>query len=130
MQSDSASEILKLEQAAMERWSSGDPEGFLELSAEDVTYFDPFTERRLNGRDELAKLYRSLTGQVKVDRYEFIDPKVELMEDMAVLTFNFVSYMGRNVNRWNTTEVYRKSNGSWKIIHTHWAFTRPRLAEK
>jgi hypothetical protein len=33
--------ILSLEEAAMERWRNGDPWGFVELCAEEVSYTDP-----------------------------------------------------------------------------------------
>lgn len=34
--------IIGLEKAALTRWGKGDPDGFLEISAPDVVYFDPF----------------------------------------------------------------------------------------
>jgi hypothetical protein len=46
---------------------------------------------------------------------------------MGVLTFNFVSYSNGQTTRWNTTEVYRRKNGQWKIVHTHWSLTQPQL---
>lgn len=30
--------------------------------------------------------------------------------------------------RWNATEVYRVMDGVWRIIHTHWSLTQPKLA--
>lgn len=47
---DIASEIIALERGALERWCQGDPDGFLEISAPDVVYFDPFLDKRLDGR--------------------------------------------------------------------------------
>jgi len=35
--------IVAMERAALERWGRGDPDGFLDISAPDVSYFDPFT---------------------------------------------------------------------------------------
>lgn len=32
--------IIGMERAALDRWGNGDPGGFLEISAEDVSYFD------------------------------------------------------------------------------------------
>ncbi len=47
--------------------------------------------------------------------------------DVAVLTFNFVSYGGNeNALRWNCTEVYRRGDNGWRIIQTHWSFTQVR----
>jgi len=114
--------IIQLETAALERWNNGDPSGFLELSASEVTYFDPFLEKRLNGLDALTALYESIRGQVRVDKYELVDPKVQATDHTAVLTFNYIANLGDSVFRWNCTEVYRlETTDEWKIIHTHWS---------
>lgn len=116
--------IIGLERAALDRWSKGDPSGFLEISAPDVVYFDPFLESRLDGLDALTGYYESLRGKVKIDRYELINPRVQSSADIAVLTFNYVSYSGETKSRWNCTEVYRWTEKGWWIIQTHWAITR------
>ena len=120
--------IIGLEKAALERWNNGDPAGFIELSAKDVTYFDPFLEKRIDGLDALTRLYEPLKGQGKVDRYEMIDPQVQATGKMAVLTYNLNSYSGDKIYKWNCTEVFRfEPGGNWKIIHTHWSLTQPAL---
>jgi len=40
-ESEITERIIALEKAALERWMNGDVYGYLELYAEDVTYFDP-----------------------------------------------------------------------------------------
>jgi len=117
--------IIGLERAALDRWGQGDPSGFLEISAPDVVYFDPFQAHRLDGLPALTALYESIRGQVRVDRYELIRPKVQLVGEAAILTFNYVSYCGEAEQRWNCTEVYRHAAGRWQIIQTHWSFTQP-----
>jgi ketosteroid isomerase-like protein len=124
---DDVQAILAVEQAAFERWAKGDLEGFLEASDPELTYFDPFLEKRLDGLPALSALYGTIQGKFHVDRWEMIDPKVVVSGDMGVLTFNFASYRDGRAVRWNTTEVYRRGNGQWKIVHTHWALTRPEL---
>jgi ketosteroid isomerase-like protein len=125
---DTAATIIAMERAAMDRWGKGDPDGFLEISDNDVTYFDPLLPQRINGLGGLRKLYDGLRGKGHIDHYEFLDPKVEVSGDMAVLSFNFVSHGSEGSMRWNTTEVYRRRNGQWRIIHTHWSLTQPKLA--
>jgi len=120
---DLTAEIVKLERAALDRWAKGDPSGFLDLSSADVVYFDPFVERRLDGLEALKSYYESLRGKVKIDRYELINPRVEVCGDAAVLTFNYVSYMGETRSKWNCTEVYMREASGWRIIHTHWSAT-------
>jgi ketosteroid isomerase-like protein len=125
---DDAAQILALEGAALDRWAKGDPDGFLEASHPDVVYFDPVLEKRLDGLEELRALYGQFRGKIQVDEYRIIDPQVRVSDNMAVLTFNFVSHTGAAEHRWNTTEVFQREGGRWRIVHTHWSFTQPRLA--
>lgn len=123
-ESDIAARIIALERVALDRWSKGDPSGFLEISAPDVVYFDPFIEQRIDGLDALTRYYEVIRGQVHIDRYELINPNVHVCGDVAVLTFNYVSFTGDTQDRWNCTEVYRRTNDEWHIIQTHWSFTQ------
>ncbi len=121
---DPGAAVIALERAALERWCKGDPSGFLEISAEDVVYFDPFLERRIDGISALAAYYEALRGKVQAARFEMLNPLVQVVGDAAVLTFNYVSYGsdgGRS--RWNSTEVYRRQGSTWRLIQTHWSFT-------
>ncbi len=121
---DVAATILAMERAALDRWGQGDPSGYLEISAPDVVYFDPFVERRLNGLDALTRYYDALRGRIRIDRDELINPHVHVCGEVAVLTFNYVSYTGATAMRWNCTEVYRCQDGRWRIIQTHWSITQ------
>jgi ketosteroid isomerase-like protein len=122
--------IISMERAALDRWGRGDPSGFLEISAPDVVYFDPFLDRRIGGRDALARYYEAARGKVSIRRYELINPLVQVVGDAAILTFNYVSYGGTEDRYpWNCTEVYRRSGGRWEIIQTHWSYTKARREE-
>lgn len=126
---DTAGHLIALEEQALRRWCNGDPSGFLEISAGDVVYFDPFLDRRLDGLPALAAYYESLRGKIRAARFELINPHVHVVGVAAVLTFNFVSYGGNEeASRWNCTEVFRFASGTWKLIQTHWSFTNPRRA--
>lgn len=121
---DIASSVIALERAALDRWIQGDPSGFLEISAPDVVYFDPYREKRVDGLEALTKLYKELWGKVHLDCYEILNPLVQVVGDAAVLTFNYVSYRGETEYRWNCTEVYRRNENRWQIIQTHWSYTQ------
>jgi ketosteroid isomerase-like protein len=95
-----------------------------------VAYFDPFLPKRVDGWDRLSSYYEGIRGQVSATRFELIDPRVQEGGELAVLTFNFVSWGGNeNEFRWNCTEVFRRTPSGWKIIQTHWSFTQPTLAQ-
>ena len=125
---DPAGIIIGMERAALERWGQGDPDGFIDLSAAEVSYFDPFAERRLDGRAALRSWYDQIRGKIHIDRIEMIEPRVQVAGDVAVLTFRFDSHGSEGSMQWNATEVYQRSPAGWKIIHTHWAFHRPKVA--
>ena len=135
---DVAEHIISLERAALDRWITADPDGYLSLYARDATYFDPFREKRVDGLDELnvrMAAMRGMTLPFTEPRYEMINPVVHVDGNVAVLTFNLVNYGKPSgsaedviLARWNATEVYRCTlDGAWRIIHTHWSFTQPQL---
>lgn len=120
---DVPSAIVALERAALDRWGKGDPSGFLEICAPDVVYFDPFLRRRIDGLEALGRHYDGIRGKIRIDRYELLNPEVQVAGSAAVLTFNYVSWGSEGETRWNCTEVYRHDPGGWRIIQTHWSFT-------
>ncbi len=121
---DISSTIIAMECAALDRWGRGDPSGFLEITAPDIVYFDPYRAKRVDGLEALTALYKELWGKILLDRYELLNPLVQVVGDAAVLTFNYVSYTGENEDRWNCTEVYRRDGDRWQIIQTHWSYTQ------
>ena len=125
-----SSTLIAMECAALERWGKGDPGGFLEICAPDVVYFDPYRERRVDGLEALTALYKSFWGQVHIDRFELLNPLVQVCGDVAVLTFNYVSYTGDEQSAWNCTEVYRRDAAGWHIIQTHWSYTLHGVANR
>jgi hypothetical protein len=116
-----APEIVALERAALERWGRGDPAGFLEITEADVAYFDPFVPARIDSLDALTALYESLRGKVLLDSWHMVDPRVQVLGDAAVLTFRFESRAAGAEQRWNSTEVYRRTPRGWRIVQTHWS---------
>ncbi len=132
---DAAQTIIAMEKSALDRWSNGDPRGYFEIMSPDETYFDPMTDKRIDGKRALEQYIAPFTGKIKIERVEMIDPKVQQHGDLAVLTFNLVDYGAqvgdgpKTTARWNSTEVYERINGSWKIVHSHWSYVKPQLSE-
>jgi ketosteroid isomerase-like protein len=129
-------EIVALERAALDRWITLDPQGYLDLFASEVSYFDPQREKRVDGLDAM----KTLLGPIKrlklpftKPRYDMIGPHLQTYGDVTLLTFNLVSYgtfPGKGetvVARWNSTEAYARLQGKWRIVHSHWSYTKPEL---
>ena len=132
---DAPPDVVAMERAALDRWGKGDPQGYLEIMANEMTYFDPTQEKRVDGRQALAKMLEPLTGKIKVARFDMIDPKVQQHGETALLTFNLVSYVtgpdGKEVAiaRWNSSELYGRVEGQWRIVHSHWSYIKPELKQ-
>jgi uncharacterized protein (TIGR02246 family) len=120
-------ELMRLECGAMERWRKGDPWGFVELYAPDVTYFDTGTRRRINGKQAMITEYQRRQGKIFYDVMDFIQPQLQVCGHMAVLFYRFLSTWlnpdGSVSKRtpWNCTEIYQNMDGNWKIVHNHWS---------
>lgn len=70
-------EIIALERGALDRWGKGDPGGFFDIMAAEQTYFDPMTDKRIDGQEALKKYIAPFTGKISIERVEMIDPKVQ-----------------------------------------------------
>ncbi|MDR2039829.1 MAG: nuclear transport factor 2 family protein [Bacteroidales bacterium] len=118
--------IIEMEKTALEEWNKGNPSGYLDIYASDITYFDPIQERRINGLEKMKVLYETIRGKVNVDKYEMIDPVVQLSGQTAVLSYHLFSHVGNDIWKWNCTEVFQlNADDQWKIIHNHWSLIQP-----
>lgn len=127
-------ELMALEKSALDRWIVANPDGYLELAAPDITYFDPYQEKRVDGVETLKELLGPIKG-IKLPftdpRYEMIAPKVQLYGDVALLTFNLINYAKLDgevesvLARWNSSELYRRVDGQWRLVHSHWSYLNP-----
>jgi ketosteroid isomerase-like protein len=121
---------LKPRQPAVELRRNADT---LPKHADEITYFDPFQERRLDGLATMRKLYGPLAGTFTVDRYEMLNPKVQRYGDVAVLTYKLQNYQRqadsteRPTTRWNSSAIFQRIDGKWRTIHSHWSYTKPDL---
>ncbi len=87
-QSDIAQQIIALEENALRRWCAGDPSGFLEISAEDVVYFDPFLPRRIDGI-----ITRFEEGTVAVDLSR-LERRIDGLERLAARMLAAILFAG------------------------------------
>jgi ketosteroid isomerase-like protein len=126
-ESDPETAIIEREREALTRWGQGDPLGYIEVASEGITYFDPSLEKRLDGKAAYEELLTPIVGKIQIHRFEMLNTKVQLSGDIGILSFNLLNYNENDsvTNRWNSTEVYRKEDGEWMLLHSHWSLTKP-----
>jgi ketosteroid isomerase-like protein len=124
--------ILGVERSANERWNNGDCNGYLETYGEEITYFDPATEKLLVGRKSVEDHIRRLYKDPRIVRSEYRNPEIAVSDagELAVLSYNLRNFIAHGDGgeklqaNWNTTEVYRLIGGKWRIVHSHWSFAQ------
>lgn len=124
--------IIGKERDALKRWTQGDPNGLIDLMAEDVTYIDPSLESRIFGKNQFIDHVAPLRGTFIIPKFQMVTPKVQLCgnNEVAVLTFSFLELNEDEqiTSQWNCTEVLVKRYDDWKIISSHWS--QPVLEEE
>ncbi len=124
MHADAAQAILAQELKALDHWAQGNPLGYLDVDASDVTYFDDIAaQTRIDGLEAMRNYFTSLVGQIPVHRYEIIDPKVQLYGDVGILTFRYQAFApdGQHHAPRKATSVNRLTDGERPIVHANWS---------
>ena len=116
--------ILAQERKALDRWSAGDPEGYVQTAADDVTYVDFIgAQIRVDGIDALRDYLSGIEGQYPAHTYEVVNPRVQVYGDVGILTQHYypTSLDGEPMGASKATCVYRRSDGAWHLVHAHWS---------
>jgi ketosteroid isomerase-like protein len=119
--------IIALERGALDRWSKGDPLGYVANAAEDITYFDDIgAQSRIDGLEAMRTYLTSLQGKITPHTYEIASPEVQVYGDIGILTFQYhpSTMEGTPLTHWKATSVYRYSEGKWRAVHAHWSIVK------
>jgi hypothetical protein len=124
---DTSAEIIALERKVLDGWVQGNPEPALAVSDTEITYFHVMSEKRLDGFAAVKALVDPYRGRPLYDGYDMLEPKVQVAGEVAVLTYILVQRRGLVTNRWNSTQVYQRKAGGWRLIHSHWSQNAPNI---
>lgn len=107
----------------LDRWYSGDPFGYSDLYADELSYFDPGTDVSLDGIAALRAYYEPLVDRFHIERYETENVRLQLHGDIGILTFNLNEHAAGDPPsaEWKVTQVYRNIGDEWRIIHGHFS---------
>lgn len=121
---NASEEIIALERSALDKWAHSNTMGYIDISADDVTWFD-FTgdEQLVEGRNAVKKFLSPLSGQIPLHNYEIVNPKVQVYENCAILTFHWkaVTNDSKPLPGWKATSVYYWKDGKWQQVHANWS---------
>lgn len=118
-------EIIALERSALDKWAQSNTGGYIDISAEDITWFDftPGAQLRIDGLEAVRNYLAPFVGQIPPHTYEMVNPKVQVYGNTAILTFHWKATMtdGNPMDGWKTTSVYNWKDGKWRQVHAHWS---------
>lgn len=122
-----AEHIIGLERTALDKWFNGDTSGYERLWSErSFTYFDGVVTERIDDHATITEFLKTIDGKLFADSYDFRNPRVQLGQDMAVLTYQLFAKTTLIDMEYNCIEVYQKeADGEWHVIHSTWSFIRP-----
>ncbi len=117
-----ADEIIALERGALDKFFRGDVSGYLDLwSKDNFTYFDVNCKERIDHHEQIADFMNTqVAGKMFAASYDFHAPRVQFGQDMAVLTYQLFADSTMLDMSYNVIEVFQKSGGTWKVIHSTW----------
>ena len=119
--------IIGLERGALDKWFKGDSSGYREIWSErSFSYFDSVAPGRVDTYEEIEAFVRgAVDGKLYADSYDFENPRVQMGQDMAVLTFQLHAKTTLLHMHYNCIEVYQREGDDWRVIHSTWSFIQP-----
>ena len=118
--------ILEKEKDALNSWAEGSVTGYTKYFDDEVTYIDDIgAHNRIDGLPAMRVYAAKLDsiGMISKHRYEIINPKVQVYQDIAIITLQYHPYKPDNTpgTKWKATSVYRLIDNDWKVVHANWS---------
>jgi ketosteroid isomerase-like protein len=123
--------ILEKINAENDLWAAGDPMGFLENAAQDISWVDDIqAQHPVQGYEALKTYLESLKGMIPPHEHELQEMAFQNYGDIVVVTYRYQGSMdGQPVPPWKATSVYRYSDGDWKSVHENWSLDTSNMPE-
>lgn len=115
--------VIALESDALNQWAQGNPTGFSQHVADDITYIDDNGEyTRIDGIEAFNNYLSSLEGQIPQHQYKIVDPLVQVYGDVAILTYQWHSKIDTMSGPlWKASSIYHFNDSIWQMVHAHWS---------
>jgi hypothetical protein len=108
---------------ANDKWASGDPMGFMDCAAQDVTWIDDLgAQNRVSGYDSLKVYLEAFKGKIPPHEHELLDPFFQNYGDIVIVTYRYQGkFEGEPSAPWKVTSVFRYKDGDWLSVHENWS---------
>jgi hypothetical protein len=114
--------VMKKLTMAAEKWSTGEPMGYVESAADDIVWADELgAVKPIIGSENLKKYLESFRGQIPAHEFKLVDPIFQVYNDIVIVTYRYQGiFDGVPANPWQITSVYRYINGDWLSVLENW----------
>ena len=121
--------VLEKEKDALNSWAEGSITGYTKYFDDEVTYIDDIgAHNRIDGLPAVRAYAGTLDsmGMITKHRYEIINPKVQVYQDIAIITLQYHPYKPDDTpgTKWKATSVYALIDNDWKVVHAHWSMLK------
>lgn len=108
---------------AAEKWSNGEPMGYVECAANDIVWLDELGALKpIRGSEALKEYLETFRGKVPAHKFELLEPVFQVYNDIVIVTYRYQGiFDGQPGNPWKITSVYRYENGDWLSVHENWS---------
>jgi hypothetical protein len=107
---------------ANERWAGGDPMGFVDCAAQDITWMDDLMAPvPIKGREALKTYLEGFRGQIPAHTMELTNMDFQNYGDIVIVTYHYEgTFEGVSNPPWKVTSVYRYADNDWLSVHENW----------
>ena len=123
-----AEKIIAMEKDALDKFYRGDTSGYQKLwSKNNISYFDANTFRRWDTYEQCYDfLINRAEGKLYCETYDFVAPRLQFGQDVAVLTYQLHADTNFGETHYNVIEVYHQlGEDEWEVVQSTWAPIRP-----
>lgn len=114
--------ILEKIEYANDKWASGDPSGFVETAANDITWMDDLAAQfPVSSKDSLKAYLENFQGMIPPHEHKLSDMIFQYYDDIVIITYRYTgTFDGEPADPWKVTSVYKFNDGDWFSVHENW----------
>jgi ketosteroid isomerase-like protein len=117
-------QVIARERASVEAWRRKDKAFYVDLFADDATYFSAYSPYLdTDAKRNFLPKFEQYAEQFKYQDFQMYNPRVQIYGDVAVLTYQAnieATFNGQPLNYTSKmTAVYVRQGNTWRFAHGH-----------